>query len=98
MPKTTPPINRKLTRKPRSKRDDYIALLTQLQSPTTVIVKNANGHTVLPPMLPTTAALYLAVYDGLIPETPVHKLHILLGDLPRHPRKGTQPQWPIEEA
>lgn len=99
MPKSkTPPLNRTLTRKPRSERDNYVALLEQLQSPTAVIVKNAPGHTVLPPMLASTAALYLAVYDGLIPETSVHKLHILLKDLPRHPRKGQPKQWPLAEA
>tara|TARA_R110000824_G_scaffold123227_3_gene280914 strand:+ start:1600 stop:1902 length:303 start_codon:yes stop_codon:yes gene_type:complete len=94
----------KLIRKPRhtqTPRERYLAHLKQLTSPTAIVIKKGgrNISEERQPMLDQAAALYLAVYDGLIPKSPVQHLNILFQDMARNPRKqGTDTAWPISNA
>ena len=86
-------------RKPTTHREKYVAWLEQLQKPNQVLLKKGtNDTTGNIPMLPSKASLLLAVYDGIIPASPVHKLNVYLQELPRNPRKGKIPPWPISNA
>lgn len=80
----------------QEKRTAFIEWLRTLQNPNRIRVKKANGdeHQALP-LLEQTAALYLAVYDGILPRNDCMTLHILLQDLPRNPSKGNTDQWTI---
>ena len=81
---------------PEAKRQAFIQWLATLQNPNRILVKKADAscRQVLP-LLEQTAALYLAVYDGILPTNDCIHLHILLQDLPRNPRKGNTAQWTI---
>jgi len=98
----TPPARPRLLSKrsnPQTPRDRYVAWLDQLQQPNiTILKKGTTQPTSGLPLLPAKAALLLAVYDGLIPASPEHKLNIVFHELPRHPRKGRIPVWPISDA
>ncbi len=90
------PPRKKIPTTPEEKRQAFINWLETLQNPNRILVKkaNKNSHEVLP-LLEQTAALYLAVYDGILPTNDCIHLHILLQDLPRNPRKGNTAQWTI---
>jgi len=99
--KTRTPFTRRRPQKrtpttPSEKRREFVQRLTDLQKPNRVALKNASKGMV--PMLPQTAALHLAVYDGLLPKSDVLHLHIIFQDLSRNPRKGTVQQWDIPEV
>ena len=90
----TPPQKRTLTHRER-----YVSWLEQLQKPNQVLIKKGNQeHLAGLPMLPAKAALLLAEYDGILPASPAMKLHVLFQELPRNPRKGKTPPWPISNA
>ena len=90
---------KKLLQTREAKRSAFIEWLRTLQNPNRIIVKKATGPARdMLPMLEQTAVLHLAVYDGIILDTDAMRLHILLQDLPRNPRKGDTTQWPIPNS
>ena len=90
---------RPLQRRPQTHREKYVAWLNQRQQPNQVLIKKEtdNAEQCIP-MLPAKAALLLAVYDGLIPASPEHKLNVLFQELLRNPRKGEIHTWQISDA
>ncbi len=73
-------------------RTRYVQWLNQQTKPNQVLIKKGTEDAVgILPMSPTKATLLLAVYDGIIPASPVNLLQTLLQELPRNPRKGTIP-------
>jgi hypothetical protein len=90
-----PPQRRRPTSKADERRE-FINWLKSLQTPNRIRIKNATPDIVyMPTMLDQTAALHLAVYDGIIPNTDIMHLHILFQDLSRNPRKGEPDTWTI---
>ena len=83
----------------QTERERFVSWLNQRQQPNQVLLKKGNSKQYLgAPMLPTQAALLLAVYDGILPASPAIKLQIALLELPRHPRKGPTSTWPVSDA
>ncbi len=89
-------MKRKYPTTKEERRAHFINHLKLLQNPNRLRIKKADGAPYdMLPMLEQTAALHLAVYDGVLPNNDLTVLTIMLQDLPRNPRKGNTAQWKL---